>query len=86
MCIKSKITVKAREQLDIHCNLTFWEEISELLIHLYQDKRTMDQLLEELNNTKQEYNENVSQFYQRLEDVSSRILAPSTHQILTQPI
>lgn len=73
--IKSKITGKAREQIDIHCNLTSWEEISELLINLYQDKKTIDQLLEELNNTKQEHNENVSQFYQRLEDVSSRILA-----------
>lgn len=73
--VKSKIVGKAREQIDIHCNLTSWSEISQLLLSLYQDKKSIDQLLEELNNTKQFGDENVSQFYQRLEDVCSRILA-----------
>lgn len=73
--VKSKITGKAREQIDIHCDLTTWNEISELLLNLYQDKKSFDQLLEELNNIKQGHNETISQFYQRLEDVSSRVLA-----------
>lgn len=72
--VKSKIIGKAREQVDIHCNLTTWTEISELLIRLYQDKKSLDQLLEELIQMNQTANENVSQFYQRLEDLSSRIL------------
>ncbi|XP_076677803.1 uncharacterized protein LOC143373941 [Andrena cerasifolii] len=72
--VKSKIVGKAREQIDIHCNLTTWPEISELLISLYQDKKTLDQLFEELHSIRQEQNESVTQFYQRLEDLSSRIL------------
>lgn len=72
--VKNKITGKAREQIDVHCNLTTWAEISELLIKLYQCKKSLDQLLEELNSLKQETNETVSQFYQRLEDTSSKVL------------
>lgn len=71
---KSKIIGKAREQVDIHCNLTTWPEVADLLLTLYQDRKSLDQLLEELNNMKQEYNENVTQFYQRLEELTSRIL------------
>lgn len=73
--VKSKIIGKAREQIDVHCSLTTWEEISELLLNLYQDKKSLDQLLEELNNIRQSRNEDVSHFYQRLEDLTSRILA-----------
>lgn len=73
--VKSKITGKAREQIDIHCDLTTWNEISALLLNLYQDKKSFDQLLEELNNLRQGHNETISQYYQRLEDVSSRVLA-----------
>ncbi|KAK9693244.1 hypothetical protein QE152_g34307 [Popillia japonica] len=42
---------------------------------LYQDKKSIDQLLEELSNIKQQHSETFSQFYQRPEDLSSRILA-----------
>ncbi|XP_063975940.1 uncharacterized protein LOC135161895 [Diachasmimorpha longicaudata] len=73
--VKSRITGKAREQIDIHCSLTTWEEISDLLLNLYHDKKTLDQLFEELNSIHQMRNENVSQYYQRIEDLSSRILA-----------
>lgn len=51
--VKSKIVGKAREQIDIHCDLTTWDEIAELLINLYQDKKSLDQLLEELSQIKQ---------------------------------
>ena len=70
--VKSKITGKAREQIDIHCDLTSWEEISDLLLRLYHDKKSIDQLLEELNSTRQYRDENVSTFYQRLADICSR--------------
>lgn len=73
--VKKRIIGKARDQIDIHCNLTLWSEISELLLNLYQDKKSFDQLMEELTSVKQEKGENVSQFYQRLEDLSSRTLA-----------
>lgn len=73
--VKQKIIGKARDQIDIHCNLASWAEISELLLNLYQDKKSSNQLLEELTSIKQESGENVSQFYQRLEDLSSQMLA-----------
>lgn len=73
--VKSKIVDKAREQINIHCNLTSWDEISALLLSLYQDRKSMDQLLEDLKIIKQLPSESVSNFYQRLEDLSSRILA-----------
>ncbi|XP_076221696.1 uncharacterized protein LOC143174315 [Nomia melanderi] len=72
--VKNKIEGKARDQIDIHCNLTTWEEISELLLNLYQDKKSLEQLMEELNSIQQSRNENVSQFYQKLEELQSRIL------------
>lgn len=62
--VKSRISGKAREQIDIHCNLTTWD------LNLYQDKKSLDQLFEELNAIMQRKNENVSQFF-----LSSRILA-----------
>ncbi|KAK9739093.1 Retrotransposon gag protein [Popillia japonica] len=65
---------KAREQIDVHCDLTTWESISALLISLYQDKKSLDQLLEELSNMRQSNSETVSKFYQRLKDLTSRIL------------
>lgn len=72
--VKNKMVGKARDQIDIHCNLTTWEEISDLLLNLYQDKKSLDQLMEELNSIKQTRNESISQFYQRLEELQSRIL------------
>lgn len=72
--VKSLITGKAREQIDIHCNLTTWPEISELLLNLYHDKKSLDQLLEELHMMKQGTQESVASYYQRLEDLSSKIL------------
>lgn len=51
---------KARGQIDIHCNLTTWKEISDLLLNLYQDKKSLDQLMEELNSIRQIRNESIS--------------------------
>ena len=72
--VKNKITGRARDQTDIHCNLNTWGEISELLITLYQDWKSLDQFLEELNSIRQGLHENVSQFYQRLENLNSKVL------------
>ena len=72
--LENKITGRACDQIDIHCNLNTWEEISELLIALYQDRKSLDQLLEKLSSIRQGSQENVSQNYQRLEDLNSKVL------------
>ena len=56
--VKSKITGRARDQIDVHCNLNTWEEISELLIAFYQDRKSLEQLLEELSSIRQGPHEN----------------------------
>ena len=71
--VKSKITGRARDQIDVRCNLNTWGEISELLIAFYEDQ-SLDQLLEELRSVRQGPQENVSQFYQKLEDLNSKVL------------
>lgn len=76
--VKSKITGKAREQLDMHSELETWEEISDMLLNLYQDKKSVTQLLEELHSIKQEKNEDIAKFHHRLEDLSYRVLASVT--------
>ena len=75
--VKIKITGKVRDQIDVHCNLNTWGEISELLIALYQDRKSLDQLSEELSSIRQGPHENVLQYYQRLEDLNSKVLRDS---------
>ncbi|KAK9304187.1 hypothetical protein QLX08_004349 [Tetragonisca angustula] len=72
--VKNKITGRAHDQIDVHCNLNTWGKISKLLIAFYQDRKSLDQLLEELSSISHAPHENVSQFYQRLEDLNSKIL------------
>ncbi|KAK9295327.1 hypothetical protein QLX08_010313 [Tetragonisca angustula] len=72
--VKNKITGRTRDQIDIHCNLNTWKEISELLIALNQDRKSLDQLLDELSSIRQGPQENVLQYYQRLEDLNSKVL------------
>ena len=52
--VKSKITKRVRDQIDVHCN--------------------PNQLLEELSSIRQESHENISQYYQRLEDLNYKVL------------
>lgn len=73
--IKKRITGKAKDQINIHCKLTTWDEISELLMSLFQDKKSFGQLLEDINAMKQNRNESVTEYFQRLEETSSRLLA-----------
>lgn len=66
--VKTKITGRAKNQININWNLTTLEEISQMLINLYQDRQTLDQLLEELNNSKQGLNQDITLYYEMIED------------------
>lgn len=72
--VKNKLSGKARSQVDIHCNLTTWEGISELLIRLFQPRITLEQLFQKLNLMKQEPHETVDEFCNKLEELESRAL------------
>lgn len=72
--VLSKIKAPAKTQL---CPYTFktWKDLKEKLKLLYQDKKHYVQLMEELNSLKQNPNENVTQYYQRVEEISGRVLS-----------
>lgn len=72
--ILSRISGRAKQQL---AQQTFnnWEELKNKLKILYQDKKHYVQIMEDLNNCKQNYNESISEFYQKLEILNSRALS-----------
>ncbi|KAF5278402.1 hypothetical protein FQA39_LY05891 [Lamprigera yunnana] len=78
--ILAKISGRAKEQL-AQKSFSFWEELKEKLKALYQDRKHYSQLLEKLNS-KQFYNESLSDFFQRLEIINSRTLS-AVHQDTT---
>lgn len=71
--IISKITGSARAQLRDK-SITTWIELKELLLKLYSDKKHYTQLMEELNTIKQNLNENVLSFYNRIDKLCTRLL------------
>ncbi|KAK0074644.1 hypothetical protein PV325_007991, partial [Microctonus aethiopoides] len=72
--ILSRISGRAKEQLAQQSFKT-WEELKNKLKILYQDKKHYVQIMEELNNCKQNFNENISDYFQRLEILNSRALS-----------
>lgn len=72
--ILSKISGRAKEQL-AQQQFDNWDELKEKLKILYQDKKHYCQLMEELNNCRQNYSESVSDFFQRLEVLNSRAIS-----------
>ncbi|KAF2886324.1 hypothetical protein ILUMI_19849 [Ignelater luminosus] len=72
--ILSKITGRAKEQL-AQQSFRNWNDLKEKLKTLYQDKKHYCQIMEDLNNCKQNLNESVSDFFQRLELLNSRALS-----------
>ncbi|KAF5278273.1 hypothetical protein FQR65_LT15707 [Abscondita terminalis] len=72
--ILSKITGRAKEQL-AQQSFQSWEDLKCKLKDLYQDKKHYCQLMEELNNSKQNPNENISQYFQRIELLNARALS-----------
>jgi len=72
--ILSRISGKAKEQLSSH-QFQNWNELKEKLKDLYQDKKHYVQLMEDLNNIKQNSGEGVENFFQRLENLLTKILS-----------
>ena len=72
--IYSRITGKAREKISMY-NYDNWDEVKTKLIELYQDRKHHSQLIEELTNCRQESNESITEFYERLENLSCGIIS-----------
>lgn len=72
--ILSRISGHAKEQLAFH-KFNNWSELKERLKILYQDKKHYCQIMEDLNNCKQTYSEDITSYHQRLIKLSSRALS-----------
>lgn len=81
--ILSKISGRAKEQL-AQQTFSTWDELKIKLKSLYQDKKHFTQIMEELNNTKQNFNESIADYYQKLETLNSRALS-AAQQNTTDP-
>lgn len=71
--IISRLTGNAKAQLRDKV-VDSWEDLQQTLIQLYSDKKHYTQLMEELNTIKQFRNESVVSFYNRIENLTTRIL------------
>lgn len=69
----SKITGGAKAQLRDKV-ITSWDQLKDLLLKLYSDQKHYTQLMEELNTIKQNANETVQYFYNRIDKLCTRIL------------
>src|SRR6266576_3870499 len=76
--ILSKISGSAKAQLMSH-TFNSWDDLKTRLKTLYQDKKHYVQLLEELNQQCQNREENVTEFYQRIDQTTTKILT-ALHQ------
>ncbi|KAK0072243.1 hypothetical protein PV326_000258 [Microctonus aethiopoides] len=81
--ILSRISGRAKEQLAQQTFKT-WDELKNKLKILYQDKKHYVQIMEELNNSKQNFNENVSDYFQRLEILNSCALSAAQQYTIKQ--
>lgn len=75
--IISRLTGSARSLLQ---GKTYqnWDELKQILCQHYQDKKHYIQLMEELNTLKQNTNESVASFHERIEKIITRILGAMT--------
>lgn len=71
--IISKLTGNVRTQLQGK-TYSSWNELKNLLNKLYQDQKHYIQLMEELNTLRQNLNESVSSFYERLDRLVTHII------------
>lgn len=71
--IISRLTGNAKAQLRDK-TVNDWEELQNILLQLYSDKKHYTQLMEELNTIRQNTNEPVVTFYNRIENLTTRIL------------
>mgnify|MGYP002715704619 CR=1 FL=1 len=72
--IYSRITGKARIRISMY-HFDNWDDVKTKLIELYQDKKPHSQLMEELTSCRQKSNESVTEFYERLENLSRGIVS-----------
>lgn len=75
----SKITGNAKAQLRDKI-ITDWYYLKDLLLKIYADRKHYTQLMEELNTIKQNGNETVQYFYNRIDNLCTRILNSLTCQ------
>lgn len=71
--IISRLTGNAKAQLRDKV-VDSWKTLQTILLQLYSDKKHYTQLMEELNTIKQFRNEFVVNFYNRIENLTTRIL------------
>lgn len=69
----SKITGSAKAQLRDK-TIQSWAQLKGLLLQLYSDKKHYTQLMEELNTIRQNTNETVNSFYNRVDKLCTRLL------------
>lgn len=77
--IISKLTGHVRTQLQGK-SYNDWNELRAILDKLYQDQKHYIQLMEELNTLKQNFNESVSSFHERLDRLVTRIVNTMTYK------
>ena len=56
-------------------NFDNWDDVKTKLIELYQDKKHHSQLIQELTNCKRGSDESITEFYERLENLSCQIIS-----------
>lgn len=71
--ILSRLTGNARAQIQGK-EIEKWNDLKKVLSNFYQDKKHYIQLMEELNTLKQNSNENVLSFHERISKIQTRIL------------
>lgn len=69
----SKITGSAKAQLRDK-EINDWKDLKELLIQLYADKKHYTQLMEDLNTIRQNFNESILSFHNRVDKLYTRIV------------
>lgn len=77
--IISKLTGNIRTQLQGKAYKN-WDELRNLLQNLFQDQKHHIQLMEDLNTLRQNFNESVSSFYERLDRLVMRIINTITYK------
>ena len=70
--ILTKIDGEPRNAIQYH-NIETWENLKTFLLNTYRDSRTLDYYLAELFTSKQNRNENVSEWIQRIQKMRARV-------------
>lgn len=85
LAVLAKIRSPAKANLAPYSFLS-WNELKEKLKLLYQDKKHLVQLNEELNACKQAPGESISQFYNRIELIVSRVISATSQNCVERTL